>query len=63
MATYKAGDAVKVFIEGNTEPVWMRPIDKDGFCAGGGVLLLMDRCDGEIDKIVNLLNRAELNEE
>lgn len=62
MVTYRAGESIRVFVDGHAEPALMRPIYKDGFCSGGGVLLLIDRGDGEINKIVNLLNREELNE-
>lgn len=60
--TYRKGTTTRVRIEGHPEPVPMVPILKDGFCAGAGVMLAMDRGDGMVDKIVELLNASEANE-
>ena len=56
---YKRGEALRVQLEGHREPVSMVSIERAGMCAGGGLLLAIDRNDGEIDHIIRLLNDAE----
>lgn len=56
---YKVGRAYSVRLDGHNEPAQMRSIEVDGMNAGGGIMLLANRGDGEIDRIVSLLNEAE----
>jgi hypothetical protein len=57
--TYIKGAVYRVRMDGHPEPLDLTSIEVDGFCAGGGLMLVMDRGDGEVDRIVALLNSAE----
>ncbi len=57
--TYKLGKTYRVLLDGHNETVSLPSIEIDGMCAGGGVMLIADRGDGEIDRIIKLLNDAE----
>lgn len=56
---YKRGEALRVQLEGHRESVSMVSIERPGMCAGGGLLLVIDRNDGEVDRLICLLNNAE----
>lgn len=55
---YKVGRAYSVRLDGHNEPAQMRSIEVDGMNAGGGIMLLANRGDGEIDRIVSILNAS-----
>lgn len=52
---YEMGRAYTVRIEGHPEPVHMISIERHS-CAGGGLLLAIDRHDGEIERLIASLN-------
>lgn len=54
--TYKVGRAYSVRLDGHNEPAQMLSIESDGMNAGGGVMLIANRGDGEIERIVSILN-------
>lgn len=59
MSLYKIGEPILVRLAGHVDPVQMAPIVMEGFVAGGGVMLIADRGNGEVERIVQLLNEAE----
>lgn len=56
--TYKRGQSLRVHIEGHSEPIQMVSIELASYEAGGGVMLIADRGDGDVDRIVELLNKG-----
>lgn len=53
---YRVGRAYGARIDGHGEPVPVVSIEADGMNAGGGIMLIANRGDGEIERIVSLLN-------
>ena len=53
---YERGPLMLVRIEGHTEPTYMTSILRRGFVAGGGLMLVLDHGNGEIDQVLKLLN-------
>lgn len=61
-AKYERGPVMLVRIEGHTEPAHMTSILQRGFSAGGGLMLVVDRGHGEIDRVLKLLNDQQQDE-
>jgi hypothetical protein len=59
---YERGPAMLVRIEGQTEPTYMTSILRKGFVAGGGLMLVLDHGNGEIDQVLKLLNDQQTGE-
>lgn len=53
---YERGLSMLVRIEGHPEPVAMTSIVRPGFVAGGGLMLIFDRANGEVEKVLAALN-------
>lgn len=60
---YERGPVMLVRIEGHTEPTYMTSILRRGFVAGGGLMLVLDHGNGEIDNVLKLLNEQQSEEE
>jgi hypothetical protein len=60
---YERGPVMIVRIEGHTEPTYMTSILRKGFVAGGGLMLVLDHGNGEIDQVLKLLNDQQQKEE
>ena len=60
---YERGPVMLVRIEGHTEPTYMTSILRRGFVAGGGLMLVLDHGNGEIDNVLKLLNDHQSEEE
>lgn len=59
---YERGPVMLVRIEGHTEPTYMTSILRRGFVAGGGLMLVLDHGNGEIDNVLQLLNDPQQKE-
>ena len=59
---YERGPVMIVRIEGHTEPTYMTSILQRGFVAGGGLMLVLDHGNGEIDNVLQLLNDQQQKE-
>lgn len=59
---YERGPVMLVRIEGHTEPTYMTSILRKGFVAGGGLMLVLDHGNGEIDQVLKLLNDQQQKE-
>lgn len=59
---YERGPVMLVRIEGHTEPTYLTSILRRGFVAGGGLMLVLDHGNGEIDKVLKLLNDQKTGE-
>lgn len=59
---YKRGPVMLVRIEGHTEPTYMTSILRPSFVAGGGLMLVLDHGNGEIDQVLKLLNDQQQKE-
>ena len=53
---YQRGQVLRVQIQGHREPIDMVVIEREGMNAGGGLILMIDRGDGELDAAVKSLN-------
>lgn len=53
---YERGPVMLVRIVGHTEPTYMTSILRRGFVAGGGLMLVLDHGNGEIENVIKLLN-------
>lgn len=60
---YERGPVMLVRIEGHTEPTYMTSILRKGFVAGGGLMLVLDHGNGEIDQVLKLLNDQQQKED
>ena len=58
-AQYERGPLMLVRIEGHTDPTAMTSIVRAGYLAGGGLMLILDRGNGEIEKVLAALNSVD----
>ncbi len=58
-AQYQRGQVLRVQIEGHREPISMVAIERANLNAGGGLMLMIDRFDGELDAALAALNNSD----
>lgn len=56
VARYRRGQVLRVQIQGHREPVSMVCIERTGMNGGGGLVLMIDRQGGEMDRALDALN-------
>jgi len=59
-AQYERGPLMLVRIEGHTDPTAMTSIVRTGYFSGGGLMLILDRGNGEIEKVLDALNSVDV---